>query len=167
VSDLRSAPAPALAEEDHVRGDPAAPLVIFYGDYTCPRCALTHARLAAAPLRVAFRHFAIAAKHPRAVPLACAAEAAARQGRFWEFHDALFGDPGRTDDPHLWAHATALGLDLDRFERERREDELAALVSGHTRAGMRAGIAQTPTLFHDGKMLPGMPDAELMARLTG
>jgi protein-disulfide isomerase len=118
-------------------------------------------------LRVAFRHFAIAAKHPRAVPLACAAEAAARQGRFWEFHDALFADPGRTDDPHLWAHATALGLDLDRFERERREQEVAARVSQHTRAGMRAGIAQTPTLLHDGKMLPGIPDAELIARLTG
>ena len=167
MTDLRSAPAPALRDEDHVRGDPAAPLVIFYGDYTCPRCALAHARLLDAPLRVAFRHFAIAAKHPRAVPLACAAEAAGRQGRFWELHDALFADPGRTDDPYLWAHATALGLDLERFERERREEAVAALVSRDTRAGMRAGIAQTPTLFHDGKMVPGIPDAELIAQLTG
>jgi protein-disulfide isomerase len=167
VSDLRSAPAPALNDEDHVRGEQAAPLVIFYGDYTCPRCALTHARLSAARLRVAFRHFAIAAKHPRAVPLACAAEAAARQGRFWEFHDALFGDPGRADDPHLWAHATALGLDLARFESDRRAVEVAARVSGDTRAGMRAGIAQTPTLLYDGKMMPGIPDAEWLSALTG
>ena len=62
---------------------------------------------------------------------------------------------------------TALGLDLDRFERERREEAVAAVVSRDTRAGMRAGIAETPTLFHEGKMLPGIPDAELIARLTG
>ena len=167
MNDLRSAPAPALTDEDHVRGDLAAPLVIFYGDYTCPRCALTHLRLSGAALRVAFRHFAIGAKHPRAVPLACAAEAAGRQGRFWEFHDALFADPGHTDDPYLWAQATALGLDLERFERERRAERVAARVSRDTRAGMRAGIAQTPTLFHDGNMLPGIPDAELVSRLTG
>jgi protein-disulfide isomerase len=101
------------------------------------------------------------------VPLAAAAEAAGLQGRFWEFHDALFGDPGHTEDPHLWALATALGLDLDRFERERRSAELVECVRGQTRAGMRAGVAQTPTFLHDGRIFPGVPDAQLIARLTG
>jgi len=166
VSDLRSAPAPALTDEDHVRGDLAAPLVIFYGDYTCPRCALTHARLAGAPVRVAFRHFAIAAKHPRAVPLAAAAEAAGAQGRFWELHDALFEDPGHTDDPYLWEHAKALGLDLDRFERDRRSAPVRERVREQTRGGMRAGVAVTPTLIEGRTIVPGPPDAELIARLT-
>lgn len=164
---MRSAPAPEPGAGDHLRGEADAPLVIFYGDYTCPRCALAHARLSAAPLRVVFRHFAIAAKHPRAQPLACAAEAAALQGRFWEFHDALFADPGRTDDPHLWSHAGALGLDLERFERDRRSDAVAQRVHTQTRAGMRAGIAVTPTLIAGGTILPGAPDAELIGRLTG
>jgi protein-disulfide isomerase len=167
VIDMRSAPVPEPSAEDHLRGDPGAPLVTFYGDYTCPRCALAHERLNGAPLRVAFRHFALAAKHPRAQPLACAAEAAALQGHFWEFHDALFADPGHTDDPHLWAHAEALGLDLDRFERDRRSDEVGERVRAQTRAGMRAGIAVTPTLIAGGTILPGAPDAELIARLTG
>ena len=167
MSDLRSAPAPALGAADHVRGDPNAPLVVFYGDYTCPRCALAHVRLRDAALRLAFRHFAIAAKHPRAVPLACAAEAAALQGRFWSFHDALFEDPAHTDDPHLWERARALGLDVERFERDRRGAAVAAVVRDQTRAGMRAGITETPTLLIRRTMLPGIPSPDLIAQLTG
>ena len=167
MSDLRSAPPPPLHDADHVRGQPSWPLVLLYADFTCPRCALAQARLSAAELRVVFRHFAIAAKHPRAVPLACAAEAAGLQGRFWELHDALFADHGRFDDPHLWAHARALELDLDRFERDRRLPAVAERVREQTRAGMRAGIAVTPTLIADGTIFPGAPDAELIARLTG
>jgi protein-disulfide isomerase len=167
VSDLRSAPPPPLGPADHVRGDPAWPLVLLYADFTCPRCALAHARLAAAPLRVAFRHFAITARHPRAPALAAAAEAAALQGRFWELHDAIFADPGRSDDPHLWAHARELGLDLDRFERDRRSEDVVAAVREQTRAGMRAGVALTPTLIAGGTFFPGAPDAELIASLTG
>jgi protein-disulfide isomerase len=166
VSDLRSAPAPAPGDGDHLTGDPQAPLVVFYGDYTCPRCALAHERLRDAPLALVFRHFALSARHPRAVPLACAAEAAALQGRFWEFHDALFGDPAHTDDPHLWQRVRTLGLDLDRFERDRRAPELAALVRGQTLAGMRAGITQTPTLLVDGTILPGVPTPGQIAALT-
>ena len=138
-------------------GDPQAPLVIFYGDYTCPRCALAHERLQAAPLRIAFRHFAIAKRHPRATALACAAEAAALQNRFWEFHASLFEDPGHTDDPHLWERVRTLGLDLERFELDRRAEEVAARVREQTRAGMRAGITQTPTLIAGGRILPGAP----------
>jgi protein-disulfide isomerase len=167
VSDLRSAPAPAVGEADHVRGDAAAPLVVFYGDYTCPRCAVAHARLRDAPLRLAFRHFALAARHPRAVPLACAAEAAALQGRFWEFHDSLFEDAAHTDDPHLWERARVLGLDVERFERERREADAAAVVRAQTRAGIRAGIAGTPAFVIGGSLVSEIPAPDLIDRLTG
>jgi protein-disulfide isomerase len=167
MSDLSSAPAPPLGDADHVRGEAGWPLVVIYADFSCPRCALAHERLRGAALRIAFRHFAIAARNPRAVPLAAAAEAAGRQGRFWELHDALFADPAHTEDPHLWVHARALGLDLDRFERERRSQEVLALVREQTRGGMRAGVAVTPTLIAEGTYAPGAPDAELITRLTG
>jgi len=166
VSDLRSAPAPAPTEHDHVRGEPKASSLIFYGDYTCPRCALAHERLNGVSDYV-FRHFAIAAKHPRAIPLAAAAEAAGLQGRFWEFHDSLLEDSGHTDDPHLWDRAGALRLDLERFERDRRSAEAIAAVREQTRGGMRAGVALTPTLIVAGTICPGVPDAAMIARLTG
>jgi protein-disulfide isomerase len=120
MEDLRSAPPPPPGDDDHLRGDPAGTLVVFYADFTCPRCALAHERLTRAGARVAFRHMALRAKHQRAVPVACAAEAAAAQGAFWPFADALYADQGRLDDPHLWERARALGLDLARFDDDRR-----------------------------------------------
>ena len=166
MTDLRSSPPPPLGDDDHVRGDPRDTLVIFYADFTCPRCALAHERLTAVGARVAFRHLALRAKHERALPLACAAEAAAAQGAFWDFCDAVYADQGRIDDPHLWARVRELGLDLDRFERDRRSDAVAERVQRDFRSGVRAGITSTPTLFVDGRAFAGVPDAELLARLA-
>jgi protein-disulfide isomerase len=148
MSDLRSAPVPPLRDDDHVRGgSEGGVLVVFYGDFACPRCAVEARRLREAGAGVVFRHFALKAKHERAVALARAAEAAARQGAFWAFHDALYADQGRLDDPHLWARCEALGLDLDRFQADRRDPAVAERVRRDVRDALRAGATTTPTLF--------------------
>ena len=148
MSDLRSAPVPPLRDDDHVRdGENGGPLVVFYGDFACPRCAVEARRLREKDAGVVFRHFALKAKHQRAVALAQAAEAAARQGAFWAFHDALYADQGRIDDPHLWARVEALGLDLERFEADRRDEVIAERVRRDVRDALRAGATTTPTLF--------------------
>jgi protein-disulfide isomerase len=148
MSDLRSAPVPPLRDDDHVRGGrDAATLVVFYGDFACPRCTVEALRLREDDARVAFRHFALKAKHQRGVALAQAAEAAARQGAFWAFHDALYADQGHVDDPHLWAVCETLGLDLDRFQADRRDPAIAERVRRDVRDALRAGATTTPTLF--------------------
>ena len=148
MSDLRSAPVPPLRDDDHLRGgDDAGAVVVFYGDFACPRCAVEALRLRAEGARVAFRHFALKAKHERAVALAQAAEAAARQGAFWALHDLLYADQGRLEDPHLWAHCEALGLDLERFQADRRDPAIAERVRRDVRDALRAGATTTPTLF--------------------
>jgi protein-disulfide isomerase len=119
--------------------------VIVYGDYECPYCAAELARLG--EVRLVFRHFPVVSKHPRSRRLAAAAEAAALQGRFWEMHDALFADQGRLDDPHVWERAERLGLDLERFEEDRRSEAVAARVDRDFRAGIAAGVMKTPTMF--------------------
>jgi protein-disulfide isomerase len=146
-----------------VRGE--GPLVIVYGDYECPFCAALEARLRDAALRVCFRHFPVRTSHPRALPAACAAEAAARQGAFWEMHDLLFADQGRLEDPHLWARAERLGLDLARFDADRRGEEAAARVKADFRAGVRAGVATTPTLFAGETRHAGRATIEVVAQI--
>jgi protein-disulfide isomerase len=147
-----------------VRGE--GPVVLIeYGDYECPYCARTDLLLSGARATRVFRHFPVLSKHPRARVLAHAAEAAALQGAFWEMHDSLFGDQGRLDDPHLWARAEAFGLDLDRFEADRRSLAVAERVERDFRTGVRAGVVSTPTLFVDGEQHQGVPDAELLARV--
>ena len=149
-----------------MRGPDGARLVIVYGDYECPYCAALDLRLRETPLRVAFRHFPVTSAHPRALAAACAAEAAGRQGAFWAMHDALFGDQGRLEDPHLWARAEALGLDVAGFDADRRDPEVEAGVREQFRSGVRAGVGTTPTLFVDGER-HGRPDEALWARLLG
>jgi protein-disulfide isomerase len=147
MGDLTSAPVPALRADDHVRGDPASPeLVVMYADFSCPRCAVAALELQQAGTPVAFRHFALRARHPRAVALAHAAEAAALQDAFWPFHDAVFADQGRIDDPHLWERCERLGIDLGRFEADRRSEAVADRVARDLRDGMRAGVTSTPAL---------------------
>ena len=153
-SDLRSAPVPPVSAVDHVRGPEDAPVVIVYADFECPFCAALHMRLHEKPLRVAFRHFPVRSSHPRAWGASCAAEAAAEQGAFWEMHDALFADQGRLDDPHLWDRVTALGLDLERFDADRRGDAVLARVKRDFESGIRAGVVTTPTLLTaDGRLV--------------
>jgi protein-disulfide isomerase len=145
VTDLRSAPVPPVASDDHIRG--AGETVIAYMDFTCPRCAVEHARLREQDARVVLRHFALRARHPRALALAHASEAAAAQDAFWAFADAVYADQGRLDDPHLWAHCRALGLDVDRFEVDRRTDAVAARVQRDVRDALRAGLTTTPSVL--------------------
>ena len=139
--------------------------MIEYGDYECPYCARADGLLADLPVRRAFRHFPVASKHPRAPMLAGAAEAAGVQGAFWELHDSLFADQGRLDPPHLWERVRRLGLDLDRFELDRRSDALAERVRRDFRSDISAGVVTTPTLFVDGEAHPGVPGPDLIARL--
>jgi protein-disulfide isomerase len=139
--------------------------VIEYMDFECPHCAEAHARLTDLEITQVFRHFPVTSKHPRARLLACAAEAAALQRRFWQFHDSLYDDHGRLDDPHLWARCEALGMDLERFEADRRSDAVAERVERDFRSGIRAGVTATPTLFVDGQAFPGVPEETLLSAL--
>ena len=139
--------------------------MIEYGDYECPYCARTDALIAELPIRRVFRHFPVVSKHPRARVLAQAAEAVGLQGAYWEFHDSLYADQGRLDDPHLWARVRDLGLDLERFEADRRSEAVSERVDRDFRSGVRAGVTTTPTLFVDGRAQAGVPSVELLRAL--
>jgi protein-disulfide isomerase len=166
TSELGSAAVPEPTDDDHVRGDPDDVLAIEYADFECPYCAALSARLARLRLRRVFRHFPVRSRHPRAWPAACAAEAAGLQGRFWEMHDSLFADQGRLEDPHLWERARTLGLDVDRFEHDRRSDAVLARVRRDFQSGVRAGVVTTPTLFAADRMLAGNIDARTLDQLS-
>jgi len=157
---------PPVGPDDHVRGPADAPAVVVYGDYECPYCAALEVRLRSLPLRVAFRHFPRRSAHPRAHAAACAAEAAGLQGAFWPMHDALFADPARLEDPHLWARAERLGLDVARFDADRRSAPVTERVTADFRGGLRAGVPTTPTLFLGGERHAGRPDERLLERLA-
>jgi protein-disulfide isomerase len=142
---LTSAGVPPIGPEDHVRGEGEG--LVVYADLGCPHCAAVWLEICARPATIAFRHFPVASKHPRSPALHAAAEAAGMQGRFFELVDSLYADRAHVDDPHLWERVKALELDLERFERDRRTDEVAARVRRDFESGIRAGVAGTPAVF--------------------
>ena len=79
----------------------------------------------------------------------------------------LFADQGRLEDPHLWDRARKLGLDLERFEADRRSDAVAARVRRDFESGIRAGVVTTPTLFADGRKYAGRIEPHELAQLDG
>jgi protein-disulfide isomerase len=169
MSDLRSAPIPDPGDADHIRGPAGGPLLIEYGDLECPYCATLHLRLralvASGACQLVFRHFPVRSAHPRAWAAAYATEAAGLQGHFWEMHDAILEDQGRIEDPHLWERAEALGLDLERFDHDRREDAVGVRVQSDFTAGVRGGVVTTPTVFFDGVVRTGEALAGLLDEL--
>ena len=148
MGELTSASVPAVEPDDHVRGEGEE--LIVYTDLGCPHCAAAWERIGGLGARVVLRHFPVASKHPRSPALHAAAEAAGRQGAFFEIVDSLFAERGRVDDPHLWERAERLELDLERFDADRRSDEVAARVQRDFESGIRAGVAGTPALFKNG-----------------
>ena len=165
MSELTSASVPPIDAGDHVTGDGTE--VIVYADFGCPYCAAAWARIRELPLRLCFRHFPMASKHPRAQALHVAAEAASRQGAFWEMCDSLYAERGRVDDPHLWERAERFGLDLERFNADRRSDVVQVRVERDFTNGIRAGVAGTPAAFVGGRRLTGELLGELGSLSSG
>jgi protein-disulfide isomerase len=151
VSELTSAGVPPIRADDHVTGEGAEAIV--YADFGCPYCAGSWAKLRELRLRLCFRHFPMASKHPRAAALHAAAEAAGAQGSFWEMCDSLYADRGHVDDPHLWERAERFGLDVERFRAGCRSDAVRERIERDFVSGIRAGVAGTPTAFADGRMI--------------
>lgn len=155
MSDLTSAAVPSIGATDHVRGD--GPEAILYIDLACPRCAGAWSRIRVLELRLCVRHLPLASKRPRSPALHAGAEAASlqRPEAFWHMVDSIYADLGHQDDPHLWERVRTLGLDLERFERDRRSDHVAARVQADFQGAIRAGAAGTPSAFIGGRLVEG------------
>jgi protein-disulfide isomerase len=144
-------------QRDHVRGAPdAAVTIVMYGDLECPACRQAAGQLQRVqrgldqPLRLVFRHFPVVDGHPNALEAAEASEAAAAQGRFWEFHDEVYGHHEPPDEDGLRRIAHKLRLDMERFEAELRANAHRPRVLEDLDSGMRSGVNGTPTLFVNG-----------------
>jgi protein-disulfide isomerase len=159
---------------DHVRGPAAAPLILEYGDYECPysRAAFRQIerveRELGGAIRFAFRHFPLTEIHPHAYAAASAAEAAALQDRFWEMHELLFHRQKALEDDDLHRYATELGVELDRFDRDRSSADVQARIRRDVESGLASGQVQgTPTLFIDGSVHQGGYDAATLMEALG
>ncbi len=157
---------------DHVRGNPDGRLILEYGDYECPysRQAFREVQQVEArvPVRFAFRHFPLTEIHPHALAAAAAAAAAALQDPIWELHVLLFHRQKALEDGDLRGYAVQLGLDVERFDGDRRGGDVLTRIRRDVDSGLASGeVRGTPTLFIDGVLHEGPYDvASLLQAVT-
>jgi protein-disulfide isomerase len=157
---------PLEAAVDHVRGPAVAHVILEYGDYECPYSRRAYREIERVEqelggnLRFAFRHFPLTEIHPHALAAARAAEAAARQGRFWEMHEVLYRRQRALDDPDLRNYASELGLERADFDSDFEGEAVLERIRRDVRSGTASGeVLGTPTLFIDGVLHRGGYDA--------
>lgn len=155
----------SAADFEHVRGPVDAPVTIVeYSDFQCPFCQqaapIVDRLLAEYPehVRVIYRHFPLRQVHAQAQLAAEVAEAAGRQGAFWEMHDILFANQS-TWAANLGArgifetYAEALELDVEQFQKDLKDRALGEKIDHDYASGVKAGVQGTPSFFVNGVRL--------------
>jgi protein-disulfide isomerase len=166
---------PTLEEIDHVRGERGLPYeLVMFGDFQCPFCLGAQSVLRRVSDRLegeltfAFRHLPIPERHPLAPMAAEASEAAAAQGRFWEFHDALFPEQPKLSRETVLRVAAEIGLDADRVAAELDSGAHRPRIERDLASAEASGATGTPSFYVNGEHFYGAYDASsLVEALRG
>ncbi|MBI4160307.1 MAG: thioredoxin domain-containing protein [Candidatus Yanofskybacteria bacterium] len=144
------------------QGLETAPLTLIeYADFQCPACASYHPLIQQLQtefgdkLRFGFRHFPLRSIHKNADAAAYAAEAASKQGKFWEMHNMIFENQDewssqRNPEDKFVGYARSLNLDEDRFKTDLDSDEIKNKIDEAYNAASKAGLTSTPTFILNG-----------------
>ncbi|MES1164462.1 MAG: thioredoxin domain-containing protein, partial [Verrucomicrobiota bacterium] len=156
---------PPIQPDDHVRGDPDAPVTIVeYGDYDCPHTRAAQANvdqlMAGGGVRIVFRYFPLRNMHPSADILARIAEASARQGLFWPMHDHLMKHRRGVQRDDILNDAAEIGLDLPAVQALLTDEAVAARIDRDLQGGRAAGVHSTPSFFFNGVLHDGHYDQD-------
>lgn len=159
---------PIDPEHDHIRGPVDAEVTLVeYLDYECPFCA--RATQVADQVRSHFgdrlryvaRHLPLPV-HPHADLAAVAAEAAARQGRFWEMHELLLDHQDELELQDLIGYAADLRLDVEQFVRDLDDEDLRHHIERNVASAEASGVRGTPTFFIGETRHVGQHDARTL-----
>ena len=140
--------------------------LVEYSDFQCGTCAGFHFVLKrlmkemGEDLRFVFRHFPLR-RHANAKLAARSAEAAGRQGKFWEMHDALFNkqkewarEEKEAAEEIFVQYAASLNLNVEQFKKDLRSPKIIEKINEDYQRGLDSGVNATPTLFLNGEKIP-------------
>jgi protein-disulfide isomerase len=154
-------PAPYIqqvsVDDDPYQGKRIAPVtVIMFTDFQCPACSGVHPVLKRVisefgdSVKFVVRDFPLTSIHDHAFAAAVAANAANRQGKFFEYAELLYNNQDSLDDESLKKYAEEAGLNVGRFEKDMRDPEIAAEVKKDIEDGKGYGVTGTPSIFVNG-----------------
>ena len=151
-----------VSPDDPARGDASAAVTLVeFSDFQCPFCAQVMPTLKRVQetygdqVRIVWKDFPLTAIHPQAFGAAQAGQCAQEQGKFWELHDRLFANQQTLQPESLKTHAAAVGLDAAAFSTCLDTAKYADHVQAQMDTGTSLGVASTPTVFINGRMVSG------------
>jgi len=155
-----------------------------FSDHQCPACKVFHEYLSefeasSSPnidvtkkISFVFRYYPLYQIHEHAFPLAYAAEAAAKQGKFEEMTNRFFADQVKLETvkdlkPYLAQVAKEFKLDEKKFQADMNDGALQSVIQNDLALGEKLGVNATPTFYLDGEKLESLPPADLLKILKG
>jgi protein-disulfide isomerase len=134
-------------------------VMVAFSDFQCPFCATADKSVKQFMAKhkdkvtLVYKYFPLTQIHPEALPAARAAWAANKQGKFWEYHDALYTNQAKLGEAFYLETATSLKLDLTKFNADRKIADNAIVED--FKLGRKLGIDGTPTFIINGEVVTG------------
>jgi protein-disulfide isomerase len=154
-----------------VRGSESAKITIVeWADFQCPFCVRvtpTLEKVAAEygdKVRFGFKHLPLS-MHSKARAAHQAAEAAHRQGKFWEMHDRIFASPKDLSEETYLRYANEIGLDIDQYKSDFSSSSVRKKVDADLAEARQLGVSGTPSFFINGRFLSGAQPYGAFARV--
>ncbi len=156
--------ASGISLDDSRKGNIESSVVLVeYSDFQCPACGAYFPLLKAlveefgSEIQFVYRHFPLA-QHQHAELAGRAAEAAGKQGKFWEMHDLIFENQRswsnlRNAEEAFSQYAEQIGLDMEKFQADLDSQEVKEKVRRDYSGGLSSGVNSTPTFFLNGVKL--------------
>jgi protein-disulfide isomerase len=159
------------ASNSPAKGPATAPIeMIEFSDFQCPFCLRANPTVTQVlstygdKIHFVYRHYPLP-NHPNARPAAEAAACAAEQGKFWQYHDALFANPAKLSDADLKQRAAEIGLDTTAFNSCVDTHKTKSIVETDQKAGEEAGVDGTPAFFINGRMVSGAQPFDVFKKM--
>jgi protein-disulfide isomerase len=140
--------------------DTAPVTIVEFSDFQCPFCGRVGPTLKQIKkeygdqVRIVFKHQPLSF-HAKAPAAHAAAEAAHRQGKFWEMHDKIFADQKAMSPEKYVEYATELELDVDQFKVDVASADVKKKVDADVKEAAKLGSTGTPGFFVNGLNLKG------------
>lgn len=151
-------------------------VLVEFSDFQCPYCSKAHETLKQFmatrqnQVTLVYKFLPLTQIHTEAMNSAKAAWAAGQQGKFWEFHDAMFTQQDKLGEPLYLATAKTLNLDLKKFDQDRQGEAASAAIQKDIEMAEKFGVAGTPFLVMNGEPLAGavqVPELEALLAKVG
>ncbi len=164
---LRENPRAVIGDSPQLGSNALRLILVEFSDFQCPFCARAHDTLKqfmaehGKEVTLVYKHLPLTSIHPEAMAAARAAWAAHRQGKFWEFHDELFANQSQLGDEFYVATAEKLGLNVEKFNRDRRSRAAERAVQRDLELASQLGIDGTPHFILNGLSFSGAQPLEV------